>query len=210
MTRRQFAFWIGFGLFNLSEKLRADTLDALAAKAMRLHPTASEKLPKSKRSDAVHWRVDGDDEWRWFECENLINDQWVQTGITAPIHKSTGKRKPGEEFYLDDSLVPVEVRAGLTGESARGASSTVAEPQQHLPSSLRRARHGRPPSKWLRSLDASELRIWLKTIDVPEAGVEGMTYFEHLTRDHSFSEHVVKELSIKLQAKLHAAAHFGY
>jgi hypothetical protein len=54
------------------------------------------------------------------------------------------------------------------------------------------------------------LRIWLKTIDVPEAGVEGMTYLVHLTRDHSFDEANVKPLTIDEQAKLHAAAHFGY
>ncbi len=52
---------------------------------------------------------------------------------------------------------------------------------------MRRARHGRPPSRWLRSLHSDELRVWLKTIEVPEAGVEGMTFWEHLTRDHSFN-----------------------
>ena len=35
MTRRRFAFWLGFGLFSLAEKLRADSLDRLAAAAMR-------------------------------------------------------------------------------------------------------------------------------------------------------------------------------
>jgi hypothetical protein len=77
-------------------------------------------------------------------------------------------------------------------------------------SHVRRARHGRPPSKWLRSLKADELRIWLKTIEVPEAGVEGMTYWEHLTRDHSFDPERIEGLTIDEQAKLHAAAHFGY
>ena len=71
-------------------------------------------------------------------------------------------------------------------------------------------RHGRPPSKWLRSLHADEIKIWLKTIEVPEAGVSGMTYWEHLTRDHSFDPVKIEGLSIDEQAKLHAAAHFGY
>ncbi len=75
---------------------------------------------------------------------------------------------------------------------------------------MRRARHGRPPSRWLRSLRADELRTWLKTIDVPEAGVEGMTYWEHLTRDHFFDPQRIAGLNKAEQARLHAAAHFGY
>jgi len=63
---------------------------------------------------------------------------------------------------------------------------TTPQPAGHLPTSDRRSRHGRPPSKWLRSLSADEIRIWLKTVRVPEAGVSGMTYWEHLTRDHMF------------------------
>jgi hypothetical protein len=77
-------------------------------------------------------------------------------------------------------------------------------------SPARRARHGRPPSKWLRSLNADELRVWLKTIEVPEADVSGMTFWEHLTRDHSFSPEKIEGLALDEQAKLHAAAHFGY
>src|SRR5262245_53544424 len=42
------------------------------------------------------------------------------------------------------------------------------------PEPQRRARHGRPPSKWLRSLCAEEIRIFLEKIDPPEAGVSGM------------------------------------
>jgi hypothetical protein len=75
---------------------------------------------------------------------------------------------------------------------------------------MRRARHGRPPSRWLRSLHADELRIWLKTIDVPEAGVSGMTFWEHLTRDHFFDPGRIAGLTVDEQAKLHAAAHHGY
>jgi hypothetical protein len=75
---------------------------------------------------------------------------------------------------------------------------------------MRQARHGRPPSKWLRSLNADELRIWLKTIEVPEAGVSGMTFGEHLTRDHSFDPAKIEGLLEDEQAKLHAAAHYGY
>jgi hypothetical protein len=72
------------------------------------------------------------------------------------------------------------------------------------------ARHGRPPSQWLRSLEADELRVWLKTIEVGEAGVEGMTFWTHLTRDHYFDPKKIAGLTIDEQALLHAAAHAGY
>lgn len=82
------------------------------------------------------------------------------------------------------------------------------EPGQ--PNDKRRARDGRPPSQWLRSLNAEELRAWLPKIDPPEAGVSGMTFWTHLTRDHSFDAENIKGLTIDEQAKLHAAAHDGY
>ena len=54
------------------------------------------------------------------------------------------------------------------------------------------------------------MRLWLKTIEVPEADVEGMTYWTHLTRDHSFNPERIAGLTIDEQATLHAAAHYGY
>jgi len=74
----------------------------------------------------------------------------------------------------------------------------------------RRARHGRPPSRWLRSLDAAGLRHWLAMVDLPETGVSGMTFYTHLTRDHFFDPSVVEELTLAEQEKLHSAAHEGY
>ncbi len=74
----------------------------------------------------------------------------------------------------------------------------------------RRSQDGRPPSEWLRSMDADELRAWLADIKVPEAGVAGMTFWTHLTRDHMFRPLLIKGLTEAEQAKLHAAAHFGY
>ncbi len=74
----------------------------------------------------------------------------------------------------------------------------------------RRSQDGRPPSEWLRSMDADELRAWLADIEVPEAGVAGMTFWTHLTRDHMFRPLLIKGLTEAEQAKLHAAAHFGY
>lgn len=74
----------------------------------------------------------------------------------------------------------------------------------------RRAQDGRPPSEWLRSMDSEELRAWLAKIEVSEASVHGMTFWTHLTRDHLFRPLLIKGLTEVEQAKLHAAAHFGY
>ena len=59
----------------------------------------------------------------------------------------------------------------------------------------------------LRSIGGSALT---SDIEVPEAGVSGMTYWTHLTRDHSFDPVKIAGLTIDEQAKLHAAAHHGY
>jgi hypothetical protein len=205
-SRRRFAFWIGFGLFSLGEKLRASTLDDLAAAAMggsRAKSTAIERPP------AVHWRASENRTWRWYEREDLVGGEWVLAGITTPMHKETGEPYTGKSGYLDPADVPRHLRRGERIEGAAGDREAREAPAGR-PDSSRRARHGRPPSRWLRSLYADELRIWLKTIDVPEAGVEGMTYWTHLTRDHMFDPARIEGLAIEEQAKLHAAAHFGY
>lgn len=210
MQRRRFVFWVGFGLFNLGEKLRLNGLDRLAAATMRLGETAG--------LEAEHWTTAQNRTWRWFERENLVDGQWKVTGITTPIHKRTGERFTGRTGYLEEHLVPAALRNrdespgeqdSAGGELPEPADEPI-EPAPHLPDPGRRARHGRPPSKWLRSLRAEELRVWLKTIDVPEAGVSGMTYWTHLTRDHSFDPDRITGLTDDEQAKLHAAAHFGY
>ena len=207
MTRRRFMFWIGFGLFNLAEKLRADGLDELAAAAMNAaEPATSVARPATP----THWRAAHNANWHWYERENFVDGRWTLTGITTPINKKTAEPYTGRKGYLDDSLVPAEVRIWDEEGSDNVATATNAESGDHPPDATRRARHGRPPSKWLRSLHADELRIWLKTIDVPEAGVEGMTYWTHLTRDHFFDADKITGLTIDEQAKLHAAAHHGY
>ena len=223
MNRRRFTFWVGFGLFSLSEKLHVSGLDALAAAAMRRTETAKPAAATTvKRSGGEHWAVGGDEKWWWFERENFVNGDWWLTGITTPVHRESGKRREENIGYIDDSLVPEDVR---NGEAATVLLVSHVEAAAHhhdehaevavdldpqLPSAKRRGRHGRPPSKWLRSLNAEEIRIWLKTIKTPEAGVSGMTVWTHLTRDHSFDEKKIEGLTEKEQDKLHAAAHFGY
>jgi hypothetical protein len=223
MNRRQFAFWLGFGLFSLSEKFHLGSLDRLAAATMRAVERKSRVAGATKaavaKTDAVHWTLGGNDAWRWYERENLIKGNWRSTGITTPINKKTGERKWDQGGYLDESLLPEELRANeeayKVAATADGADKGVTladdeEPNTQLPTAKGRGRHGRPPSKWLRSLHAYELRTWLKTVDVPEAGVSGMTVWTHLTRDHLFDAGHIRGLSVHEQHKLHAAAHFGY
>lgn len=219
VTRRQFTFWLGFGLFTLAEKFQLDGLDALAAAAMGAgEETSSAKKPAPFPE---HWSYAEDDAWQWYERENYINGQWVLTGRTTPVHKESGERETANEAYLEDSFLPAELQpaevqttwpesATEHAASDEPADADASWPSRQLPADARQARHGRPPSKWLRSLQADEIRIWLKTVDVPEAGVSGMTYWEHLTRDHSFDPANMEGLEIAEQAKLHAAAHFGY
>jgi hypothetical protein len=209
-TRRRFAFWVGLGIFSLGEKLRASTFDELAAAVMRGAESATPAATKPQ-----HWRAAENSTWRWYERETLIGNEWKVTGITTPTSKATGQPLTGKTGYLEESVVPETVRrrGWTTGEGVELATESEESTEENgppRPDAARRARHGRPPSKWLRSLHAAELRIWLKTIEVPEAGVSGMTFWEHLTRDHSFDPMKITGLTEDEQAKLHAAAHHGY
>jgi len=206
LTRRRFAFWLGFGLFSLANKLRVYGLDELAAAVMNGQAPTSDAAP-------LHWRAASNETWRWYERESFVDGKWKLTGITTPVHKLTGQPPEDRAGYLDESLVPAGVRGDAPGRDAQEALAVAfakGEYADHHVSPKRAARHGRPPSRWLRSLHADELHIWLKTIDVPEADVVGMTYWTHLTRDHSFDPARLKGLDEPDQAKLHAAAHFGY
>jgi hypothetical protein len=119
-------------------------------------------------------------------------DRVAAAVINAGPH--TSEPPAGKAFDDDDIIESEEPDEGEPGQ----------------PDDKRRARDGRPPSQWLRSLKAEELRVWLPKIDPPEAGVSGMTFWTHLTRDHSFDAENIKGLTIDEQAKLHAAAHDGY
>ncbi len=206
MNRRRFAFWLSFGMFGLAEKLHINGLDHLAAATLRL----TEPTPANSSADPPeHWTLAENNSWRWYERETFIGGRWKVTGITTPISKRSGEYLTGRAGYLDESLVPAEMRSGERPPIAENDIGPI-EPAPHTPDGTRRARHGRPPSRWLRSLNADEIRIWLKTIDVPEAGVSGMTFWTHLTRDHFFDPKKIAGLTEDEQAKLHAAAHYGY
>lgn len=199
MNRRRFAFWIGFTLFWIAERVRAAFLDDLGAAIMDATAPRSVKTPRKtaptadKKPGSIRWKTNEDEKWKWFERFERKDSVWIRTGTTKPINKETGDYRETKKKYLEESAVPLKLRF----------AQAKADPE-------RRARHGRPPSKWLRRLNAGEIRLWLKTIDVPEADVAGMTFWTHLTRDHSFDAVKIKGLNIDEQAKLHAAAHHGY
>ena len=207
MKRRRFLFWLSFGLFSLGEKIRVVGLDTLASATMRLVEPATAATPNATPE---HWTAAENNTWRWYERETLVDGRWKLTGITTPINKQTGQPYPSNTGYLDQHLVPAEMRRGSQSVVASEDAKESIEPGRHKPDAARRARHGRPPSQWLRSLSAADIQIWLRTIEVPEAGVSGMTYWTHLTRDHSFDPDRIAGLTIDEQAKLHAAAHYGY
>lgn len=197
------------GLFSAGERVGFAGLDQLATLTLR---TAGGVDPLEK---CEHWAVGEDSAWRWFERESYVGGRWVLTGLTTPINKTTGEKYTEKSGYLPEFLVPTAVREAapdspfrIDPESEEPGGRFVSEPGSRDRSRL--ARHGRPPSRWLRSLNAEELRIWLDTVNVPEADVSGMTFLTHLTRDHGFSPSRVEGLTEAEQAKLHAAAHYGY
>lgn len=197
------------GLFSLGESLQLDSLDPLAAAL--LPPRQDSPAPPNPE----HWSVSENAQWQWYERESWLDGRWVVTGITTPVNKSTGEPLKEADGYLDEALVPKAFRRGGLSESSKSYDEVpeptgppLTDPGETSP--IRKARHGRPPSRWLRSLTADEIHVWLETIDPPEAGVEGMTYWVHLTRDHGFNSTRIKGLSEADLAKLHAAAHAGY
>src|SRR5688500_2106938 len=112
MKRRQCVFWFGFGVFTLGERMRVGGFDTLAAAAMRfVEPATAAAAPEQAPAAPEHSTADENRTWRWYERETLIDGRWKLTGITTPIHKETGQANTGTG-YLDESLVPAEVRSG--------------------------------------------------------------------------------------------------
>ncbi len=94
LTRRRFAFWLGLGIFNIAEILRADGLDDVAAAVMR---AADPSNPKKPPTSPEHWTPAENNAWRWFERETMVDGKWKVTGITTPVHKRTGERHTGDD-----------------------------------------------------------------------------------------------------------------
>ncbi|WP_182867416.1 hypothetical protein [Stieleria mannarensis] len=254
LSRRRFAFWAGFAMFSLGERISADGLDDLAAVATSIAGSDGvDRLPTdivpstsaAERARAEHWSVVRNASWRWYERESLIDgNYWKTTGITTPIHRETGKRHVGKAGYLDERLVPAVMLvpadrkrlgysilavdswqdrqfANIIGADVSSINSQDPEtmpvefgdrsrPDAGRSSGERRSRHGRPPSDWLLSLEADEIRIWLANVEIQEAMVSGMTFWTHLTRDHSFDPKKICGLTEAELAELHGAAHEGF
>lgn len=150
------------------------------------------------------------------DAEGYVADDEVAVSVrrTPPGNDDgeVGGRQPTDDPSADAPRdVPEPHSPGASSDPPPPAADAGGEPlTPGQPSAERRARHGRPPSRWLRSLRGDELRTWLATVDVPEAGVSGMSFWVHLTRDHRFHPKSVSGLTTEEQAKLHAAAHHGY
>ncbi len=222
LTRRSFSTWLAASGFVLTAARAAFAEDSIESKSF--FPFGETSNPHTFVADdlnsQVRWRAAENESWQWYERESLLQGEWRLTGITTPVHRETGECLEALPGYLDESLVPNEYRRiehrlqeGATvvvySEPTHGSGSVDAESFGHV-SLERRAQDGRPPSEWLRSMEVEELRDWLAKIEVSEAGVHGMTFWTHLTRDHMFRPLLIKGLTEPEQAKLHAAAHFGY
>lgn len=214
------------GLFGVAERVGASELDNLAAALMdATEADASPPVPLPVEPPApadmpVHWQTTHNRTWRWVQREHYVDDEWRLTGMTTPVSRDSGEPLEAAEGYLDEDAVPEAYRSAYDGlVDANGESLTPSEDHgvsadgdELGPDAAdhRRARHGRPPSRWLRSLEAAELSVWLATVEPPEAGVDGVSFDEHLTRDHGFDEDRILGLDEEELAKLHAAAHHGY
>ena len=221
MNRRQFACGLSavFALRRVAmSKTGAEADGHWAAFAPQADPPA--RVPPQVASE--RWILRENPHWRWFERQNWADRQWRRTGITTPVNKMSGQRAGSRDGYLSEQLAPIEALQDLSSLAGDGElpnrfhyhwtpGAALANPFPDREADLEaRQRHGRPPTDWLRSLETRQLRVWLRTIDVPEAGVAGMTFWTHLTRDHLFDERKIAGLTLDEQAMLHAAAHFGY
>lgn len=199
------------GLFTLGERIGSAAGDDLAAALLDAADGPEPPVSSPTVSAPIeHWRAAQNGAWRWLEREHLVDGEWRLTGMTIPVRRDTGEPIIGREGYLDASAAPEALRAWEGAPPADDDLVHEDDPPGPVASAERRGRHGRPPSRWLRRLGSEELSVWLATVDPPEAGVAGMSFLEHLTRDHGFDADRLAGLTDAEQAKLHAAAHHGY
>jgi hypothetical protein len=181
MKRRQFFYWLGAGLFGIGETLGIDAFDRMAAAATILSRRNGSSGSGSSSSSGAGQR-------------SAFN-----TG--KAIDQSSNNTSYQQNYSNNFNMVP----------SGPIIDDDVDDPTNHGKTEPKRlARQGRPPSRWLRSLDAEELRKWLKTVNPAATGVNGMSYASHLIHHHLFVAEKIAGLTVDEQAKLHAAAHAGY
>ncbi|MFN3189426.1 MAG: hypothetical protein ACE361_02795 [Aureliella sp.] len=211
-SRRQFTFALGLGLF--SAKLAWGENDPTSE--LPLDYLDWQQL--AERGHVFeHWTPEEDGHWQWYRLERYVEGTWKSVGISLPVNRDTGEEFEPSDGYIHRDQIPHYVLAeelpDLPDVVRRHLSPSQYEPEGaslRMPDPEIQFRDGRPPSDWLTSLTAGELRKWLATIEPPPATVSGMTFWVHLIRDHSFDPRRIEGLSEHEYSLLHSAAHHGY
>ena len=211
-NRRQFVSALGLGLFS-SRTLWGD--DGISSASYSSYVAWQELAKQGHKFE--HWTPEENGEWSWYRAERYVDGDWKSFAISLPVNRKTGELHQPAAGYVGLDDIPPYV---LTGELPRlpDGIKRQMEPSQfdpteatmRLPDPEVQMRDGKPPSEWLRSLNAEDLRTWLKTIDITEASVSGMTFWVHLVRDHSFDPRHIEGLNEREFLLLHSAAHFGH
>ena len=96
---------------------------------------AAATLKGTEGETPIHWRAASNSAWQWYERETLIDGRWTLTGITTPIHRETGEPYTEKKGYLDESLVPAEMRVWNpeAGDRDADADDGTVEATEHRP-----------------------------------------------------------------------------
>jgi hypothetical protein len=217
ISRRQMLYSTGIGLLTI-KSLRAEN-ELSESQSSDLEEGLSQDWKTLAGSGVVfeHWTPEENSHWQWYRLERHVAGDWKTIGISLPKHKESGEAFEPSDGYLSPERIPEYVITGEIPDSTHPAAHSLAASQYddataflHAPDPEIRSRDGRPPSEWLRSLYAEELRIWLPSIETSETGVNGMTFWVHLIRDHGFDPRRIEGLTENEFRKLHSASHDGY
>ncbi|QDS94008.1 hypothetical protein FF011L_27850 [Roseimaritima multifibrata] len=164
-----------------------------------------------------HWTPEEEGEWKWYRLERFLDEEWQTVGISLPKHRESGEAFEPSDGYVSPEKIPTHV---IENKIPKLPSHLLIdmEPSQYdpekaserTPDPIIQGRDGKPPSEWLLSLTAEELRDWLQKAESPGAAVRGMTCWVHLVRDHGFDPRRIEGLSPDEFTLLHSAAHYGY
>jgi len=211
-NRRQFVAALGLGLVSARTGSGDDEISFAS------HPFFVEWQELARQGQIFeHWTPEDDGKWSWYRAERYVDGDWKSHAISLPVNRKTGELHQPADGYVGLDNIPPYVLTGdlpqLPDSIKRQMAPSQFDPTEammRLPHPEVQMRDGKPPSEWLRSLYADELRTWLKTIDITEATVSGMTFWVHLVRDHSFDPRRIEGLNEREFLQLHSAAHFGY
>lgn len=217
ISRRQLIYAAGIGLLTIKSAIGENELGDLPP--ADLTEAAIGDWRDLSKSGVVfeHWTPEENPEWKWYRLERYTEDDWRTVGISLPMHKETGEPFEPADDYLNPSDIPAYVLDGRIPDLAQPPMHSAAASQYddataflQTPDPDARSRDGRPASDWLRSLYAEELRLWLPSVETSETGVNGMTFWVHLIRDHGFDPRRIEGLTENEFRKLHCASHDGY